>query len=129
MNVENIRALAKHLRQPEQQEHFSLSNWFIPAAAARGLKPAEAIHLCGTVACIAGHAAMMANPKLNLQGFGGVASEVAMEFLDIDHRLAHELFTPGVTVSYRAVTASIAADVLDKLADTGQVIWPSSVLV
>lgn len=50
MNVENIRALAKKLRRLRHEEHYDQSGWVEKTS-------------CGTAACIAGHAALLAGYK------------------------------------------------------------------
>lgn len=121
MNMQNMRLLVQRLRAPASAAHFNLSYYFnTDSDAPRG----EAIHTCGTVACIAGFAAVLAKPT-NHTGF---EFEEAMRWLDLTGIQASALFTPSDDrVNYGRVTASIAADVVEHLANTGEVVWPASV--
>lgn len=127
MNVANIRRLARRLRSPSAEGHFDLTNWLEPADDTVPL--GQAIHTCGTVACIAGFAAVMAEPTLKDRHLDGLDySERGQKFLGLTDSQARALFIPDAEkVDYDAVTRFIAADVLDHLADTGEVIWQREV--
>lgn len=64
MNVKNMRKLRARLRSRKNPVGFNMTNWFqhrnrslvTPAGICRAAEQ----HACGTVACLAGHAALLA---------------------------------------------------------------------
>lgn len=132
MNVENILKLAEVLESPAAEEHFDMSSWLdhngdhdLPDEITYN----EMIKDCGTVACIAGWATVLAKGdeivKEENYEFG-----IGADYLDLEYTQAKHLFTPGVfitvdgeEVSAYAATPKQAAKVLRHLAATGEVDW------
>lgn len=148
MNVKNIRKLARHLRRKEMADHFNMrsyANIFLDPEQTSSIGDLDAkwfdypakeiINECGTVACIAGHAAILINPDANLDHIERNARNIASKYLglkneDMETQLFHGIGYNGrQSADWSKITASIAADVLDNLADTGEVVWPDKVLV
>lgn len=125
MNVDNIRRLAARLREPDAAAHFDLSDWISVQDDGIDMTLGQAINNCGTVACIAGWACVLANPELSVSDADEPAGfnimDTARDFLGLDPFEAHSLFVP--TGHVYAATAAQAADVLDHLAETGEVVW------
>jgi thiamine biosynthesis protein ThiC len=72
---------------------------------------------------------MLAQPGLE-SGDGGAGSmhAIGRAWLGLTTAAAEALFTPdSEKVDYGAVTPAIAADVLDHLRETGEVVWPREV--
>lgn len=129
MNVANLRALAKHLRTPLAAKHFDLETYFDLGPRQDDEPVAKAIRSCGTVACIAGHALVLSAPADVVPEEGEEIHDRAAAWLGLDAEQAHALFLPaGTRVNYMAVTAAIAANVVERLANTGEVLWPDAVL-
>lgn len=96
MNIENIRALAKKMRRLRHEEHYDQGLYVEKTA-------------CGTVACLAGHAALMAGWKPFKDSEGNVCdyamkgpegkmkdiATIAKQHLGINTRKAIRLFTPN----------------------------------
>ena len=129
MNVDNIKLLIKRLRAPATQGHFSMSTYMSPTD--RSAPVGKDIHNCGTTAGIAGYAYILARPDATNDDIRtGSVRAVAIDFLEIDPRLASQLFDPGGDViTYADVTPETAAGVLEKLLETGIVSWPDEVRV
>lgn len=132
MNLENMRRLAARLRSPSAEDHFDLTMY----AYVLGTLPlGQEIHTCGTTMCMAGFAVAIADPKANRHKYTCYSKyrensyhRVAAEWLEIDEATADALFSPDDgDVSYGDVTREIAADVIDHLAQTGDVVWPACV--
>lgn len=123
MNVENLRILATKLREPEVASHFNMGEWILPGSGANEKTPLSALAThCGTVACIAGWAAIIAQPETAWLEVW--ERKVAKDFLDLTDEQAAELFVPRSSlVRYDGVTPLMAAAVVDYLADTGEVDW------
>jgi hypothetical protein len=128
MNVENIRALAARLRAPATQGHFNMGIYFnFNGEENRYSTVAQDIHTCGTTACIAGFAYIMAKPdgpsyeadrNWNFTDFRG--REIAKSWLGITETQAFNLFESNARLD---ITPEQAAQVLDRLAETGEVSW------
>ena len=121
MNTKRIRQLAAHLRNlPEEQ--FAMARF---------------THDCGSPACIAGHAiALFGDRNLLSRTVNPIErwpllSREASAVLDIERIQAQVLFAPCAPLANAAgrrgtrqyISRFRAADVLDHLADTGQVVW------
>jgi hypothetical protein len=119
LNRTNIRALARRLRSPSVDQHFDLGE-YLTTEADTSTPIGQAIHECGTVACIAGFAAIMATPKSTARG--AQVQPIAQEFLGLTDEEADKLFIPA-GFSYSVVTRFVAADTLDHFADTGEIKW------
>jgi hypothetical protein len=84
---------------------------------------------CGTVACIAGWAAIAADRQDAI--YDGCVMEVAADFFGLDLDVARTLFLPGEddgmtfnqTERAYAATPRQAAHVLETLAKTGEINW------
>lgn len=101
MNIENLRKLRTRLRSRKNPVGFNMGKWF----AHNELKEEELSriltivdeHPCGTVACLAGHAAIIAAQEglspLDCSFFGhGEIFSTAAEFLDLTEEEAERLF-------------------------------------
>jgi hypothetical protein len=132
VNVANIQRLIGRLRSPSVEDHFDLSTYI----TGRVEEPiGQAIHQCGSTACIAGHAVAIANPtlvhnfELTSANYPKGYHQQAQRWLGLTEEQADELFTPDAyEVKYDRVTPQIAANVLQQLINTGQVTWPNEVL-
>lgn len=119
MNKENIQQLIDVLKSEEGLKGvtFDMSRYY------------GEDEVCGTVACIAGHAALLAD---RLFGFtphrAGAAYYIAKSWLDISQDQADRLFYalnfPG---SIYDVTKAQAVAALEHLRDTGEVDWQAAV--
>lgn len=83
---------------------------------------------CQTVACIAGHAfllAMQFNVEAAKDADAGDIESVAVEYLGIDEDQAPALFydLPDHITNLDDVPAAAAIDTLERLAETGRVEW------
>jgi hypothetical protein len=115
MNKTNVLALAARLRSPSAEGHFDMTEYF------EGDGPlGQAIHECGTIACIAGFAAAMAHPKARLRG--SEVHPIARNFLGLTIEEAEQLFVPEGII-YSKVTRFVAADTLEHLGNTGEIQW------
>lgn len=126
MNIPNLRLLAARLRAPATEGHFNLASWFSTNGNSWDGKGSQVIHDCGTTACIAGHAAVMASPTLTASQLRDYNTKgVAQHWLGLDYDVATELFNPTTfAVPDRpAVTRFEAAEVIDRLIETGGVSW------
>lgn len=155
MNVENMNKLIAQLRRIPR-EAFDLSEWFErrfalddpriedygegdyyeyeglatvtvldPAWAA---ETAEDPFKCDTVACIAGHAALLAYADGSTKDASTRIKRVATDWLDLTDGEASGLFTPSfstmsVVLDYETVTPEMAARVCEHFRDTGVVDW------
>jgi hypothetical protein len=136
MNVENIRALAARLRAPATQGHFNMGMFLSFIDKPTNL--ARDIHTCGTTACIAGYAVLLAEPTLMVRDQGPFCDDYcegdyapsnshrgplwvkAADWLGIDDDAAEKLFVSHTSAS---TTPEQAAQVLDHLIETGNVNW------
>ena len=123
MNVERIRQLADHIeglerytdiysaspeemRKREMPEGFNMCDWISKAD-------------CGTVGCIAGHAACLFREQDDRTSstYYGIKSE-AKRALGISERQAQNLFVPNMlTCSLACITPAMAAQTLRLVAD------------
>lgn len=120
VNVDNIKKLAARLREPDAAKHFDMSDYLRLGAADETTPLGEAIHTCGTAACIAGWATVMALPDATYMEVD--EAKIGREFLGLTVDQSYALFLPD-GVDFYTVTAEQAADVLDHLAETGEVVW------
>lgn len=145
MNRRRIRALAdfieklpdaktcnsrKRVRATPTKKWFDMRNWIDTlynwkAAVDDDKDPV----LCGTAGCIAGWAYEKWGPKDGLTLDEGYIV-AGKEILGIDDFTAHDLFVPGGNSNYGSrirakITPKIAAKTLRKLAETGEVTWPT----
>lgn len=122
MNVDNIKLLDAKLREPETAAHFDLNFWFSTEDQYRSQE--SALHTCGTVACIAGWAAALALPEARVCDVN--IRRTAIDWLGLSVDTADRLFDPGELLGdrgYGGITPTEAADVLDRLIETGEVTW------
>ncbi len=94
MNVENMRRLIKHLEDPENPIAFNMGTYFEHDGISNKTKDwvVDAVinHPCGTVACLAGHAAIIAWTE---DGYTDLNMKVVAEkWLGMDPPDAHYLF-------------------------------------
>jgi len=84
---------------------------------------------CGTVACIAGHAAILSKEKISEEkGGADIDYLLACDWLGIEPEVGEQMFyhfTISDTDDYiiRATTALDAANMLEHFLATGQVVW------
>jgi hypothetical protein len=109
MNIENTKRLADHLRTLGQSSHvkFSMASYYI--------KDRE----CGTVACLAGHACLLAGKGerwLTKESTSNVEiHKAASDWLGLDHRVASNLFYPDLSSPKWRWSPKQAAAHLDKM--------------
>lgn len=136
MNKERLLELADLLESEKVVGHFDMDYFFksynlsVPTHTHK-LGAAEALNVCGTVACIAGWAVAAFNPKL--QGFQIDYEQIAADLLGLRYEQADRLFTPSDNGddcdpededrSPYAASAKQAAKVVRHLAETGEVDW------
>ena len=98
MNLKNMRRLRARLRSRKNPVGFEMQHWFrhnkrfltAPAAICRAAEE----HPCGTAACLAGHAALIAWQNGDMPRKRYVyADDVATEWLGLDDWEACALFT------------------------------------
>ena len=105
MNVKNMRRLVRHLRSRENRVGFAMENWFrhkgrLLAHPTTICRIAEE-HPCGTAACLAGHAALLAWQSGDMPKKRGVdINAVATEWLGLTFDEAWDLFTGQWTYNY-----------------------------
>lgn len=97
MNLKNMRRLRTRLRSRKNPVGFEMQTWFrhnsrrlvSPAAMCRAVEK----HPCGTAACLAGHAALLAWQNGDVPKKQHVSiKDVATEWLGLDWEAAHRLF-------------------------------------
>jgi len=130
MNLNNMRRLRAHLRSRKNLVGFEMPVWFrhnsrrlvFPAAILRAAEE----HPCGTAACLAGHAALLAWQSGDIwpQRAFGVRS-VAAKWLGLDYNESHDLFVGNWDGQHRDelledLTKSQAITELTRLIDAEQ---------
>lgn len=114
MNKENIQQVIDVLKSEEGLEGvtFDMATFY------------GEDEVCGTVACIAGHAALLADPNAFTPRRARPAYDIARSWLDISVEQADKLFYalnfPG---SIFDITKAQAIAALEHLRDTGEVDW------
>ena len=97
INVKNMRRLRTRLRSRKNPVAFDMRSWFrhknrnliSPAAICRAAEE----HPCGTVACLAGHAALLAWQSGDVpKKRGAKLVDVAAEWLGLNSSEASDLF-------------------------------------
>lgn len=132
MNTENILKLAALLRSQAEQ-HFNMQTWLSANREYLGTnRPiGKLVRTCGTTACIAGWAVVMDKPDAEFLSYGQTVYSIpnmAREILGLEVDLSADLFSPDhYMIDYKKVTNEVAADVLEHLAETGEVVWPPEV--
>ena len=130
MNTELMSRVAQRLRAPAIQGHFSMFSWFKSDTDAYDTPMAAEIHNCGTTACIGGYVVLLGDPTITHDDLGGDLGNRARELLNISSTQQQQLFAPDQNIyDWDKITPEIAADVLDHLAETGDVVWPKSTFV
>ena len=127
MNEGVIRFIADKLREVDKRnpEAFDLGEWgnrtfFAHNASPTPLTDDQLIDGCGSSGCIAGWTVLLTGRNWA----PGLMQEAAAEAMDLPSDLASALMAPEhLKMDYSAVTAGMAATVLDHLADTGEVDW------
>lgn len=66
MNTQKVLQLAALLRMPETNDHFHMGYWIQARGRQEHQKAMEALHTCGTTACIAGWAVSMEMPNIRV---------------------------------------------------------------
>jgi hypothetical protein len=126
MNKTNIRRVATALLTGKLAEKKGVGYNQIPLFDTSGMRHDNSGHGCGTVACIAGHAAFLAGGKRAAKR--GDAWDTAKKYLGLkDENMALELFNTNPLGPSDQPTAKQAALVLFHLAETGKVDWSVAV--
>jgi len=113
--------------QGETQEGLGFNMGAYIGAASEGIIGDALGRDCGTVACIAGHAYLLATGNTVEEGIQADSDDIdriAADYLGIDMCQAATLFydlPPDVTLC--SVSAEDAIATLDRLARTGDVVW------
>jgi hypothetical protein len=126
--------LAQALESPAAERHFDMANWFEHTGlhSLPGNMPVgKAIQDCGTVACIAGWAVAVHEPKLKLcDAPVGAVFERAKKLLGLDELVAKYLFLPASAphvdenfLNVYGANPKQAARVVRHLVETGEVDW------
>jgi hypothetical protein len=110
MNVENILATADAIENGLPDVIFDIYTY-------------GTVTDCGTAACIAGHAAILAGYEANVNA-GVDIVDVAQKWLGLEYGEAISLFEP-YTIRWDRITPKIAAEHLRNIALTGKVNWNS----
>lgn len=125
MNIERILQLADYIEY--HPEKFNMSEWMSENIRMLDVEAEELYHMCGTSACIAGHAVAMFRPDINLKEFCDFAGEgksiLGLDDLDGAYYI---LFNPSKAahgIDVKDVTNLHAAKCLRHLAATGKVDW------
>lgn len=129
MNLKNMRRLRAHLRSRKNPVGFNMANWFqhnsrdlvTPTVICRAVET----HPCGTVACLAGHAALLAwqSGDIPLEHRARIRV-VAAEWLGLKYDESHDLFAGNWGEQYRGLlknlTKAQAITALTRLIDAEQ---------
>lgn len=109
MRIDRLNQLADALKNGLPGVKFDVADWL----EIRG---------CGTTACVAGHAIILAGLAGSPEAIEDLPrfSTTAQEWLELDDEDANELFYGGIGV---LATAPMAARVVRRLAQTGEVDW------
>ena len=78
MNIENMKALITHLEWEENPVGFDMGEWFSHrgrVTVGEDIRNIVKFHSCGTVACIAGHAAILSGLPLKDVSFWKLAEK------------------------------------------------------
>lgn len=138
MNKERIKATLDALKATKTFDMGSYSevvcvkageeNPTFSTPAENTWKGDDGSHYCKTAACIAGHAAFLANPDTFQHTFPDGLHTIAEYWLDLTRTEARDLFlVEGDTVpngvSISSVTKDEAIQTLETLLETGDVDW------
>ena len=111
MNIDNINLLIKTLEDEQFPDGkaltFDMASW---------IKRSD----CGTVACIAGTAAILGGMK---DWRKGSIRNFAENWLDINSVDSYKLFLWTGKLNYDEVTRDVAVACLKRFRDTGTVVW------
>lgn len=122
MNKERLTNLAIHMRHYVEPENFDMTTWFKypPGFFTRRRPIGKQITMCGTTACIAGHAYALFKPEIQCRKIGSMdlVRDVRL-LLDLTPEQAMDLFW---RTSFKGTPAQ-AANVIQHLANTGKVDW------
>ena len=96
MNKTNMRHLVKHLLSPDRAVGFAMEDYFRHNGrsldTAKEILHAAETHACGTAACIAGHAALLAWQTDAPKSSRGTMFYTAERWLDLSDKDACRLF-------------------------------------
>ena len=95
MNIKNFRRLRSALLDEENPVNFTMATWFEhndDELDGNDAFEAAQAHSCGTVACLAGHAALIAWQSDDIELDNQKIEEVAREWLGLTHPEATLLF-------------------------------------
>lgn len=121
MNKKNIKKLINRLRYMKRttakpQVGFNMSTYI-----ERGGCPDKSGHDCGTVACLAGHATLLAG-ETNYNKIDAYAYDTGKTYLGLTEAQADALFLPD-TAPWAAITLDHAIGTLEHLLEAGEVTW------
>ena len=127
MNVENMKKLITRLEEDDPKVGFNMSNWFNHnGQEILGIRDAYYVaetHACGTVACIAGHAALLATEEdTRFMVSNEHVEKVARDWLELEEEEAFHLFQGHgwiKTCVLEDVTKTKAIDHLKELVEQG----------
>ena len=100
MNLTNMRKLRTRMRSRKNPVGFNMNHWFMHNKESRTPSPAKLIetvetHACGTVACLAGHTAIMAMEEgwsAETDPYGNWVYNLARGYLGLELGEADDLF-------------------------------------
>lgn len=119
MNKERLLQLADFLETPEVAEHFNMEYSFYIGRSDVDTEDnaREALHKCGTAACIGGWAIALFQPNTKVSD---VLAYMAAPLLGINDEDAHALF---YSFTNSRITPIQAAGVIRNFVATGYVDW------
>ena len=117
-----------NLMREAGEEHFSMASWFIKPYQdrkySRNTLVKEAMHMCGTTACIAGFASIAEYGNIPLGRINISAIERdAKEYLGLTGEQANVLFLANGSANIHNIPMNEAIDALEFYAKTGKVFW------
>ncbi len=134
MNIENMRKLRTRMRSRKNPVKFNMNNWFEHNQNNRSVSPEEFIetvenHACGTVACLAGHAAILAIEEGGLEAIERSSDwiyQTARVYLELGSMEADDLFYGRWWKGYgvrllRHIPKSLAVKELTRLIEKAEV--------
>lgn len=122
MNKDRLTSLAIHMRHHVEPENFDMATWFkyLPSFFAHSRPISKQITMCGTTACIAGHAVALFEPdRICRKIWPSGILKTAEQILDLTPKQSVDLF---LRTSFTGTPAQ-AANVIQHLANTGEVDW------
>ncbi len=95
MNIENMKKLLARLEDDKTAVGFSMAYWFThngeSVSSFFEVKHIAETHVCGTVACLAGHAVLLAAEE-DFKPTSNTLEDIAQRWLDLSNKEAWHLF-------------------------------------